>query len=66
MKAKVKDIIVRACKTALQAFLAALPITATTFTADKALLKTAIISALAAGLSAGMNVIITALEKDYL
>ena len=58
-----KDIGIRAGKTALQAFLAAIPITAATLEGGAAVWKSAIIGALAAGISAGMNVIIAALEN---
>lgn len=65
IKAKWKDILVRAGKTALQAFLAALPFTVTTLEGGKAVWRSALIGALAAGISAGMNVIIAALADDY-
>ena len=65
LKAKWKDIAIRAGKTALQAFLAALPLTAATFEGGTAVWKSAVIGALAAGISAGMNVIITALDNDF-
>ena len=61
VKAKWKDILVRAGKTALQAFLAALPFTVSTIEGGKAVWKSALIGALAAGISAGMNVIIAAI-----
>lgn len=64
LKAKWKDILVRAGKTALQAFLAALPFTATTIEGGKAVWKSALIGALAAGISAGMNVIIAAIGEE--
>lgn len=60
-----KDIAIRAGKTALQAFLAALPFTAAAFEGGAAVWRSALIGALAAGISAGMNVIIAALSDDY-
>ena len=66
VKAKWKDIAIRAGKTALQAFLAAIPFTVQTFDGGKAVWKSVLIAALAAGISAGMNVIIAALSDDYL
>ena len=65
IKAKWKDILIRAGKTALQAFLAALPFTAATIEGGKAVWRSALIGAVAAGLSAGMNVVIAALTDDY-
>lgn len=65
IKAKWKDILVRAGKTALQAFLAALPFTAATIEGGKAVWRSALIGAVAAGISAGMNVVIAALTDDY-
>ena len=64
IKAAWKDILIRAGKTALQAFLAALPITAATLEGGRAAWRSALIGAIAAGLSAAMNVMITALGKD--
>lgn len=64
--AKWKDILVRAGKTALQAFLGSLPVTVTTLEGGKAVWAPIVISAAAAGISAGMNVIIAALGDDYL
>lgn len=61
IRAKWKDILVRAGKTALQAFLAAIPFTVTTLEGGKAVWRSALIGALAAGISAGMNVIIAAI-----
>lgn len=60
-----KDIAVRAGKTALQSFLAALPITAATLDGGASVWRSALIGALAAGISAGMNVVIAALSDDY-
>ena len=65
IRAKWKDILVRAGKTALQAFLAALPFTAATIEGGKAVWRSALIGAVAAGISAGMNVVIAALTDDY-
>lgn len=65
LRAKWKDILVRAGKTALQAFLAALPFTAATIEGGKAVWRSALIGAVAAGISAGMNVVIAALTDDY-
>ena len=64
MSDKAKDIAIRAGKTALQAFLAALPITAATLDGGTVVWRSAIIGALAAGISAGMNVIIAALNTE--
>lgn len=66
LKAKWKDILVRAGKTAVQAFLAAIPFTVTTLEGGCAVWRSALIGALAAGISAGMNVIIAAMTDDYL
>lgn len=66
IKAKWKDIAIRAGKTALQAFLAAIPFTVQTFEGGKAVWKSVLIAALAAGISAGMNVVIAALSDDLL
>ena len=60
---KWKDIVIRAVKTAIQAFLAALPITVATIEGGKAVWRSALIGAIAAGISAGMNVIIAALSE---
>ena len=60
---KWKDIAIRAVKTAIQAFLAALPITVSTLEGGKAVWRSALIGAIAAGISAGMNVIIAALSE---
>lgn len=65
IKSKWKDIAIRSAKTAMQAFLAAIPFTASTFEGGEAVWKSVLISALAAGISAGMNVFIGALENDY-
>ena len=59
-----KDILVRAGKTALQAFLAAIPITAATIEGGRAVWRSALIAALAAGISAGMNTVIAALGDE--
>ena len=66
IKAQWKDIAIRAGKTALQAFLAAIPFTVQTFEGGKAVWKSVFIAALAAGISAGMNVVIAALSDDLL
>ena len=66
IKEKWKDIAIRAGKTALQAFLAAIPFTVQTFEGGKAVWKSVLIAALAAGISAGMNVVIAALSDDLL
>ncbi len=65
IKSKWQDILIKAGKTALQSFLAALPFTAATLEGGKAVWRSALIGALAAGISAGMNVIIAALSNDY-
>lgn len=65
IKTKWKDIAIRAGKTALQAFLAAIPFTVQTFEGGSAVWKSVFIAALAAGISAGMNVIIAALSDNF-
>ena len=65
MKAKWKDIMIRAGKTALQAFLGSIPFTVSTLEGGKAVWLPIVISAASAGVSAGMNVIIAALSDDY-
>lgn len=64
LRKKWKDILIRAGKTAVQAFLAAIPFTVTTLEGGRAVWRSALIGALAAGISAGMNVIITALTDE--
>ena len=64
MKDKAKDIAIRAGKTFIQAFIAALPITAATIEGGVMVWKSALIGALAAGLSAVMNLALAALAKD--
>ena len=64
LKAKWKDILTRAGKTAVQAFLAAIPFTVTTLEGGRAVWRSALIGALAAGISAGMNVIIAAIGEE--
>lgn len=66
IKAKWKDILVRAGKTAIQTFLGSFPITLSTFEGGKIVWMPLLISAASAGISAGMNVIIAALSDDYL
>lgn len=65
MKEKWKDIAIRAGKTALQSFLASLPITAATLESGVSVWRSALIGALAAGISAGMNVVVAAIDNDY-
>ena len=65
MKAKVKDIVIRALKTFLQAFLGALSVDVMIANPDRNFLKSVLISAVAAGISAVMNTIISALKEDY-
>lgn len=65
MKAKVKDILIRAIKTFIQGFLGALAITLpSTDLTDVALVKSILIGALAGGISAVMNLIINMLNKN--
>lgn len=64
IRAHGKDIMTRAAKTAIQAFLAALPVSVELIQGGKAAWKAALISALAAGISAFMNVVIAALDSD--
>jgi hypothetical protein len=65
VKSKWKDIAIRAGKTALQAFLAAIPFTVQTIDGGKAVWRSVLIGAVAAGISAGMNVVIAALSDDF-
>lgn len=68
MKAKIKDkwkdIIIRAGKTFLQAFLSALVIDSASI-GDFNVMKPMLISALAAGLSAVMNFVLCLLDNEY-
>ena len=64
MKGKWKDIAIRAGKTALQAFLGSIPVTASTLEGGRAVWAPIVISAAAAGISAAMNVVIAALSDD--
>lgn len=65
MKAKVKDILIRAIKTFIQGFLGALAITLPSADlTDVALVKSILIGALAGGISAVMNLIINLLNKN--
>lgn len=62
---KLKDVLVRAFKTFIQGFLATLIILIKeTDLTDENLLKSVLIGALAGGISAVMNLIIKALEKE--
>ena len=62
---KLKDILIRAFKTFIQGFLATLIILIKeTEITDENLLKSVLIGALAGGISAVMNLIIKALEKE--
>ena len=65
MKEKYKDILKRALKTFLQGFVGALPITITlTDLTNEAMLKSILIGALAGGISALHNFILTLLKKE--
>lgn len=64
IRAHGKDILVRALKTAIQSFLAALPVSAELIQGGKAAWKAALISACAAGISAYMNVLIAVLDSS--
>ncbi len=64
--AKWRDIMIRAGKTALQTFLGAIPFTVANFEGGKQVWMPILISALSAGISAGMNVIIAALDDNYI
>ena len=64
IKSKWKDIMIRAGKTALQTFLGTIPFTVTFLEGGKAVWVPALSSAAAAGISAGMNVIIAALSDE--
>lgn len=63
---KWKDIGVRALKTFLQAFLASITVDTQLFTADGDILRSILLSATAAGLSAVMNLSIGYLQDDYI
>lgn len=63
MKAKIKDILIRAIKTFIQGFLGALIVVIPSST-DLELWKTALIGACAGGISAVMNLILTMLNKE--
>ena len=65
VKSKWKDIAIRAGKTALQAFLAAIPFTVQTIDGGRTVWRSVLIGAVAAGISAGMNVVIAALSDDF-
>ena len=59
-----KEILVRAVKTFIQGFLASLTLSMSNFTNyDETLLKSALIGALAGGISAVMNLILSLLNK---
>lgn len=65
MNKKWKDILKRALKTFLQGFVGALPITITlTDLTNEAMLKSILIGALASGISALHNFILTLLKKE--
>lgn len=64
MKDKTKDILIRAVKTFIQAFIAAFLMgTNNLSTLDKKVLESALLGALAAGISAVMNLLINLLDK---
>lgn len=63
MKEKVKDILIRAIKTFIQGFVASLPVLTSTNITDQVFMKSVIIGALAGGVSALMNSIITFLDS---
>ena len=65
IKSKWKEIAIRALKTFIQSFLAAIPITASLLEGDGTVWKSALIGAIAAGLSAAMNVVIAALSDNF-
>ena len=64
-KAKLKDIGIRAAKTFVQAFLGSISIETVLATTDKSVVRSMLISATAAGISAVMNLILAAIEDDY-
>lgn len=65
MKEKIIDIFKRAIKTFLQGFVGALPVTITySELTDEAFMKALLVGALAGGISALMNAILTALKKN--
>lgn len=64
-RAKLKDIGIRAAKTFVQAFFGAVSVE-TCLTADRSIVRSMLISAAAAGISAAMNLVIAALTNDYL
>ena len=61
---KAKDIAVRAGKTFLQAFLGAISIDAVTANPDRSVWKSMLLGAVAAGISAVMNFILTTLKEE--
>ena len=64
LKKNIKDIIIRACKTFMQGFLGSLVVFINgTTNIDEKLIKSALIGALAGGISALMNFIISLLNK---
>lgn len=65
-KAKLKDIGIRAAKTFLQAFFGSISVETILAAADRSIVRSMLISAAAAGISAVMNLVIASLENDYL
>ena len=65
-RAKLKDICIRAAKTFLQAFLGSISVETILAAADRSIVRSMLISAVAAGISAVMNLVIASLENDYL
>lgn len=65
MKEKVKDILIRAGKTFVQAFIGSLPASVTfAQLTDKAFLISLLIGGLSAGISALMNFVLALLKKE--
>lgn len=61
---KWKDIATRAAKTFLQAFIASLPVDAALLNGSWNVWRAALLSAVAAGISAVMNFVLASLRKD--
>ena len=64
--AKIKDIGIRAGKTFLQAFLGSISVETLLAASDRSIVRSVLISAAAAGISAVMNLVIASLENECL
>ncbi|MBO7449403.1 MAG: hypothetical protein J6U54_03455 [Clostridiales bacterium] len=63
-KEKARDIAIRAAKTFLQAFLGSISVETVLATTDRSIWRSVLISGVAAGISAVMNLIIASLDND--